>query len=89
MNTQICENTLEIIKVDKYKESRVRWQKENKEKMAEYARNYYRKRTDTDPEYKKKLCEKAKNNKIKAGTTKSKKVGRPRIISSDSYGNKI
>ena len=36
------------------------WQKENKAKMAEYARNYYKKRCENDVEYKKKLCDKVK-----------------------------
>ena len=40
------------------------WQKENKEKMAQYARKYYHKRCIEDPEYKIKLCNKVKANYV-------------------------
>jgi hypothetical protein len=54
------------------------WLKNNKEKIAEYARNYYHKRCERDPEYKKKLCEKERKNKEKRNNLKEvKSVGRP------------
>ena len=63
------------------KEKRQIWLKNNKDKLAQYARNYYQKRTQAEPEYKTKLCEKEKtNNKnrdLKIETEK-KPVGRPK-----------
>ena len=63
------------------KEKRQIWLKNNKEKLALYARNYYQKRTQAEPEYKTKLCEKEKTNKknreLKIDTEK-KPVGRPK-----------
>lgn len=54
------------------------WQKDNKEKMAEYARNYYHGRSKKDPEYKKRLCEKEKENKAKRNNINERNpVGRP------------
>lgn len=83
-------NTLVILnEIDRKKEIKKKWQLENKEKMAQYAKNYYRKKVDSDPEYKKLLCEKRKERNIKNGTTKTKKLGRPRILTSDSYENKF
>ena len=49
-----------ISTVDKSSESRKKWRQANPNKLAEYARNYYHKRTQNDPEYKKKLCQKEK-----------------------------
>ena len=82
-------NTLVNNEIDRKKEVKKKWQLENKEKMAQYAKNYYRKKVDSDPEYKKQLCEKRKERNIKNGTTKTKNLGRPRILTSDSYENKI
>ncbi len=45
------------------KEKRQVWLQNNKDKLALYARNYYQKRTQAEPEYKTKLCEKEKINK--------------------------
>lgn len=63
------------------KEKRQIWLKNNKDKLALYARNYYQKRTQAEPEYKTKLCEKEKTNKknreLKIDTEK-KPVGRPK-----------
>ena len=46
---------MESIKLSK-KEYKAMWQKENKEKMAQYSRKYYHKRCIEDSEYKIKLC---------------------------------
>ena len=43
-----------ISTTDKSSESRKKWRQANPNKLAEYARNYYHKRTQSDPEYKKK-----------------------------------
>lgn len=51
---------------------------EKKKKIAEYAKMYYRKKVDANPEYKKQLCEKRKERNIKNGITKSHNPGRPR-----------
>jgi hypothetical protein len=75
--------------VDRKKEIKKKWQLENKDKIAEYAKNYYRKKVDSDPEYKKILCEKRKERNLKNGSTKSKILGRPRILTSDSYELKL
>ena len=65
-----------ISTTDKSSESRKKWRQANPNKLAEYARNYYHKRTQTDPEYKKKLCE--KENKAKRNSINIKRsVGRP------------
>ena len=65
-----------ISTTDKSSESRKKWRQANPNKLAEYARNYYHKRTQIDPEYKKKLCE--KENKAKRNSINIKKsVGRP------------
>lgn len=62
------------------------WQRNNKEKMAQYARNYYHSRTRKDPEYKKILCEKEKTNKMKRHNQIIKKlVGRPLKYPIDEY----
>jgi hypothetical protein len=54
------------------------WQRNNKQKMAQYARNYYHSRTQKDPEYKKMLCEKQKSNTLKRhNQTIVKPQGRP------------
>jgi hypothetical protein len=71
------------------KEYRKLWNLKNKEKMAEYARKYYNKRCCLDPEYKKVLCERKKENNKKNGTTKNKSVGRPPIYLKDEYDNFI
>ena len=69
---------METIKLST-KEKRQIWLQNNKDKLALYARNYYQKRTQMDPEYKTKLCEKEKTNKknrdLKIDTEK-KPVGR-------------
>ena len=71
---------METIKMT-LKEKRQIWAKNNKDKIALYARNYYQKRTQAEPEYKTKLCEKEKTNKknrdLKIDTEK-KPVGRPK-----------
>jgi hypothetical protein len=54
---------METVKLSK-KEYKAMWQKQNKEKMAQYARKYYHKRCIKDPEYKIKLCNKVKANYI-------------------------
>jgi len=65
---------------DKYAEKRRSWRQANPDKLAEYARNYYHRRVAKDPEYKKKLCEKEKENKAKRNNVVIKRsVGRPRI----------
>lgn len=74
MNT--IENSLEITKKEKIRETRKKWNEENKEKIAIYARNYYHSRCEKDPNYKLKMCEKEKKNKKKRDPTE-KKVGRP------------
>lgn len=79
-------NTLEISKPnkdDRKAEVKKKWLLENKEKTKQYARTYYRTKVDSDPEYKKKLCEQRKLRNIKNGTTKTNKIGRPRILTSD------
>jgi hypothetical protein len=64
--------------IDKSSESRKNWRQANPHKLAEYARNYYHKRASLDPEYKKKLCEKEKENKAKRNSIKiNRSVGRP------------
>jgi hypothetical protein len=58
------------------------WRQKNLEKLADYARSYYYKRIENDPDYKKKLCEKVKINKAKRDgidINAKKKPGRPRI----------
>jgi len=81
-----------IVIVDKYAEYRREWRKRNKEKTAQYSRNYYHNRIATDPEYKMKLCEKVKRNNNKKCISEGKTIksrGRPRIYSTestDSYG---
>ena len=68
------------------KEKRQVWLKNNKDKLALYARNYYQKRTQAEPEYKTKLCEKEKTNKknreLKIDIEK-KPVGRPKKYNID------
>ena len=67
-----------ISTIVKSSETRKKWRQANPNKLAEYARNYYHKRTQNDPEYKKKLCEKEKENKAKRNNMIDKKpVGRP------------
>ena len=67
----------DISPIDK-NEKRKKWREANPHKLAEYARNYYHKRVAQDPEYKKKLCEKEKENKAKRTIFYEKKpVGRP------------
>ena len=71
---------METIKMTQ-KEKRKIWANNNKDKLAIYARNYYHKRTQEDPNYKAILCEKEKankknrENKIEA---EKKPVGRPK-----------
>ena len=84
----MTENTL-VLSIEKTKEYRKLWNLKNKEKMAEYARNYYNKRCSLDKEYKKVLCELKKINKKKTGITKNKSVGRPPIYLKDEYDNYI
>ena len=67
-----------ISTIDKSSESRKKWRQANPHKLAEYARNYYHKRASLDPEYKKKLCEKEKENKAKRNSINiNRSVGRP------------
>lgn len=69
---------MEIISTDDKKEKRKKWREANPHKLAEYARRYYHKRTSRDPEYKKKLCEKEKENKaIRNNINTKRPVGRP------------
>jgi len=76
---------METIKMT-LKEKRQIWAKNNRDKLALYARNYYQKRTQVDPDYKTKLCEKEKANKknreLKINTEK-KAVGRPKKYNID------
>lgn len=54
--------------------------KSSKEKLAQYARTYYQKRVDKDPEYLKMLNERVKTNRNKRLNIETpKKPGRPRI----------
>lgn len=67
-----------ISTIDKLTDARKKWRQANPNKLAEYARNYYHKRVAKDPDYKKKLCEKEKENKAKRNSIYSKRsVGRP------------
>jgi hypothetical protein len=71
---------METIKMTQ-KEKRKIWLQNNKDKLAIYARNYYQKRTQEDPTYKIKLCEKEKTNKKNRENkieTEKKPVGRPK-----------
>jgi hypothetical protein len=71
---------METIKLST-KEKRQIWLKNNKDKLALYARNYYQKRTQAEPEYKTKLCEKEKANKKNRENkieSERKPVGRPK-----------
>ena len=71
---------METIKMTQ-KEKRKIWLQNNKDKLAAYARNYYQKRTQEDPTYKTKLCEKEKTNKKNRENkieTEKKPVGRPK-----------
>lgn len=71
---------MEIISTNKSSETRKKWRQANPHKLAEYARNYYHRRVAQDPEYKKKLCEKEKENKAKRNNIDIKRpVGRPRV----------
>ena len=70
------ENSIEKTKEERIIETRNKWRKENKDKMALYARTYYHRRCEKDPEYKKVLCEKVKKNNQKKDPT-IKRVGRP------------
>ena len=83
------ESIAPVATVTKKSEYRKKWNSQNKEKMAEYARNYYNKRCSLDPEYKKELCKRKKENNLKNGKTKNKGVGRPPIYVKDDYGNFI
>jgi hypothetical protein len=72
---------METIQKIAQKEKRKIWLQNNKDKLAAYARNYYQKRTQEDPTYKAKLCEKEKTNKKNRENkieTKRKPVGRPK-----------
>ena len=54
--------------------------KQSKEKLAQYARTYYQKRADSDPEFLKILNERVKSNRNKRlNLDAPRKVGRPRI----------
>ena len=65
--------------IDKTAESRKKWRQAHPDKLAEYARNYYHRRVAKDPDYKRKLCEKEKENKAKRNNVSTKRsVGRPR-----------
>ena len=67
-----------ISTIDKLTDARKKWRQANPNKLAEYARNYYHKRVAKDPDYKKKLCEKEKENKAKRNSIYLKRsVGRP------------
>jgi hypothetical protein len=72
---------METIQKMTQKEKRKIWLQNNKDKLAAYARNYYQKRTQEDPTYKIKLCEKEKTNKKNRENkieTEKKPVGRPK-----------
>jgi hypothetical protein len=63
------------------RQSSSKWAKEHKDKMAEYARNLYHKKIESDPEFRRKLSERVRKNKaIREGKTDAKpaKLGRPR-----------
>lgn len=70
-------NNVEDSKHNKYSEKKKLWIQANKDKLAIYARNYYHKRCNEDPTYKKTLCEKEKSNKLKRCSKDKKAVGRP------------
>jgi hypothetical protein len=53
------------------------WIHSNKDKIASYARNYYHKRCEADPTYKKTLCDKVKSNNQKRSGINIRSVGRP------------
>ena len=82
-NTLVLSIENNLVIPEKAKEYRKLWNLNNKEKMAEYARNYYNKRCSLDPEYKKELCERKKMNNKKRGITKNNCVGRPPIYNKD------
>ncbi len=72
---------METIQKMSQNEKRKIWLQNNKDKLAAYARNYYQKRTQEDPTYKIKLCEKEKTNKKNRENkieTEKKPVGRPK-----------
>ena len=57
---------MDIIKnINKYAETRKAWRMANKDKVAQYARTYYHKRTGIDPTYKSLLCEQKKVANLK------------------------
>ena len=69
---------MDTLLIEKPIDARKKWRQANPNKLAEYARNYYHKRVARDPEYKKKLCEKEKENKAKRHNLNTKRsVGRP------------
>ena len=77
METQII---VQDNKKDTKKDTKKEWKEKNRDKLALYARNYYHKRCNRDPNYKKMMCEKEKINKNKrTNQTDKKPVGRPRI----------
>lgn len=53
------------------------WIQNNKDKVATYARNYYHKRCEADPNYKTMLCNKVKMNNQKRSNQEPRPVGRP------------
>ena len=53
------------------------WNRANKDKVATYARNYYHKRCELEPNYKTVLCERVKSNNLKKTGNKAN-PGRPR-----------
>lgn len=46
-------------------QKRLEWNQMNKDKLAEYARNHYHKRVQEDPEYRHKLRDRVKVNRLK------------------------
>ena len=47
------------------KEKRKEWNAKNKDKLAEYARKLYHKKAQEDPDYRKKLADRVRINRLK------------------------
>ena len=72
---------------EKYKEYRIKWIQQNKEKINLYAVQQYKKRVNKDPAYREYLNEKSKQRyHLKEKTTNGEPIkrGRPKIIIDDS-----
>ena len=69
--------------IDARRRASSKWAKEHKDKMAEYSRNFYFKKIESDPDFRKKLSERVLRNKAirenKEGIQNKKGRGRPRL----------